>query len=90
MAAHRAGADLIGSLLTEGLNLAAAASKQNNAEMAKSASILISSVKNASSVLHLKMEVDRIAFDLGQRTLVARCSSESEFGGPAQAELADA
>lgn len=63
-ASHRAEVTLLGTLLTDGLNLAAEASKQNNPEMAKSASALISSVKEGATALHLKMSVARIAYGL--------------------------
>lgn len=83
VASHRAGAAIIGALLTDGLKLASEASKQNNAEMAKSASVLISSVKDASTALHLKMEVDRIAFDLEPCTHIPKCADFENILGEA-------
>lgn len=88
IASHRAGASLIGALLTDGLNLASEASKQNNAEMAKSASVLISSIKEASAALHLKMGADRIAFGLGPCTYIPKCSDfENILGKTAEPVL---
>lgn len=63
-ASHRAEVALLGTLLTDGLNLASEASKQNNPVMAKSASVLISSVKEGATALRLKMSAARIAYGL--------------------------
>lgn len=64
ISSHRAEVTLLGALLTDGLHLASEASKQNNSEIAKSAAALISSVREATTALHLKIRVARIAYGL--------------------------
>lgn len=61
---NRAAATL-GSMLSDGMSMACMASKQGNAELAQSAESLIAAAQSASAALILKIEVDRVAFDIG-------------------------
>lgn len=61
-ATHRGEITRLGAVIVNVLDLAAQASKNNDTEMAKFASILISTVNEASNALRSKMDLLRFAF----------------------------
>ncbi len=64
VASNRASATLIGKMMSEALCMASLASKDGNHDQAQSAQLLIAAAREASVALRVKMEADRVAYDI--------------------------